>query len=243
MFILVSKLNIPGYTLFRVYTLFLNLSHGSTVLQAKFLIFPLNKLRSQCPIRQHMDTLQSFFDNFRIKLRDSQYLTNSLLQFIFRKRGSVVANGFPMLNSIGTAPDDFTGETGDAPVYAAAFGTNKKATQYILIIVLGRLSLVGALIYAASFALLILNRKVIFKTDNGVDILCIAQHLIENRLAPTLFAGGGGDVLFKKEIGNTSQALSIEILSIDFLYNRCLFGNDLKQAIARCSKSIYFFHV
>ncbi|WP_449240866.1 hypothetical protein [Desulfoscipio gibsoniae] len=129
----------------------------------------------------------------------------------------MIANAFSMLYSIGAAPDNLTGGSGDTPVHATTFGTNKKTTQYIFL--LGGLSLISILVYAATLALLVLNRKVVFRTGNSVYIFCVAQHLVKHRLAPAFFARGGWDVLFKKKIGNVPQTFSGEILPIHFLYN------------------------
>ena len=46
----------------------------------------------------------------------------------------------------------------------------------------------------------------------------------------------------KKKIGDTSQTVAGEILPIDFLHNRSLFGDNVKQSAGGGCETIYFSH-
>ena len=89
------------------------------------------------------------------------------------------ANAFAMLHLVGTTPHDLAGGTGNPPVYRSAFRANEKATQYVLGVVLGDLSLVAVLVNVASFSFFSLYLEVIIKSNDSVEVFRVAEYGVQ----------------------------------------------------------------
>lgn len=125
-----------------------------------------------------------------IKYAHTQLLADKLFNFFLWNRRRVFAELLPMLHTAGTAPDNLPRWAGNAPVVMIAFSTNQKATQYILGIVPGGLSLLGIFVDVAAFALFSLCQEEVIKADDIADILLIREQIAEYWLCPMRFSLG-----------------------------------------------------
>lgn len=85
--------------------------------------------------------IDPILDLLFIKCTHTQFLADESFGPLFQNGGELLTELLSMFHTAGTAPDDFTGKSGNAPVVMIAFHTNQKATQYTLGVVLGNPSL------------------------------------------------------------------------------------------------------
>ena len=172
------------------------------------------------------DPFYMLLNHLFIKIIQTKKFAKGSFKPFLRNSWCSSTNPLSMFHTVGTAPDNLPGRSGDSAVVGAALFTNYKAAQYVLRTVPGGLSFACVFVYITAFALFSLHHEEVCKINNVADVLLIGEHVIDYWTGPPLFSLRGGDTLLKKKISDTFKAVTLQISLIDLLYYVCLLWFD-----------------